>query len=101
VDSTGTNAKCVGPVYTGAGSADFGKGFVSPNGRIVGGGTYSESFTPVNSGVYRTSYSYLDTTAKHGGIVPTNLSTICPTLLSTGACALPAGLADGVYKDDS
>lgn len=89
-----TNSTCQQPgVYaSGTVTPDFGHGSANANNWIVGGAT-GESFTPVNSGIIRTSSSYILTTIKNNGLPTTDLSSVC----TTSNCYLPSNLPDGIY----
>jgi len=92
------NVACLngpGIYYSGTVTPDFGFGSANQDNWLVGGAT-SESFSPVNPGITRTSNSYLRTSLKNNGITPTDLSTVC----TPSNCYLPDNLPSGVYSWD-
>ncbi|GEM_PF-4957037 len=88
-----------GVIYAGGGQPDFGNGQASPQGWVVTGN--KAKFTPVNTGIIRTSYNYILTTTKQSGVTPVDLKTLpgCASLLN---CSLPdeSQFPSGVYKTD-
>lgn len=91
-----------GIIFTGSTGPNLGQGMASdpsPNNWNwqVGGSTYSEVFRPVRNGVIRTSYSYVYTTLKQGGITPTILSTTECGVFGITNCTLSPTLSNGVY----
>ncbi len=89
------NTSCntgTGIYVSGAVTPDFGHGGPNSNSWLVGGAT-AENFTPVQSGVIRTSSSYINTTIKENNLPTTNLANVC----NTNSCYLPDNLPSGIY----
>lgn len=91
------NGGTPGVIFTGDASSDFSPGSSSSKDWVAGGITYPESFTPVRSGVMRTSYDYYNSLLQQNGITPSDLAKTC----NLDNCTLPGGrvgLANGIYK---
>jgi len=84
-----------GVLYTGNVAARNGQGNTSVRNWMVGGTVYPELFSPINTGVIRTSYGYVQATLRQSNITPTNLNTVCANINN---CTLTASLPSGVYQ---
>ncbi|MCL5432663.1 MAG: MSCRAMM family adhesin SdrC [Patescibacteria group bacterium] len=91
VQSPSSNTPGIVISRDGAGDIAPGRASVDPYNWVVGGSD-RDDFVPVNTGVIRTSYEYMITTAKQSGLTAADLPQAC----STG-CSL-SGLAHGLYK---
>ncbi|MFH1535719.1 MAG: hypothetical protein ABIC96_01425 [Patescibacteria group bacterium] len=66
---------------------------------VAGGPAYPEVFSPVRTGLMRTSFDYYVGVARQSGLTPIDLSTaICPNLSD---CSLPGNLSNGLYIANS
>lgn len=95
------SGSAAGVAITGGTSANWGSegGTASSQGWVAGGTTYTETFSPVNAGVIRTSYDYYITSARQSGITITDLAPSCGSG-GIASCDLSSSLANGVYKAD-
>lgn len=91
-----------GIVFSGNTVPDFGSGQASKdpyNWSLGGASLLTESFTPVNPTIIRTSYAYMSTTAQQSGIdlslASHNIAPFCTGGINN--CTLSSSLPDNVY----
>ncbi len=79
--------------------ANFTPGTVSSTNQVVGTSSDPEYFTPVNPGIFRSSYDYITKSVTEGQIPITDISTasaaMCPDPTN---CTLPGSAPSGVYS---
>ncbi len=91
-----TNSTCMNPgiIFSGNGSINFGQGQASATNQVVGGATYPEVYSSAGTNGIFSSYSYLNQKASSGGLVATDLASVC----TLSSCSLPNNFSHGIYK---